>query len=110
MTLSIRVRLTLWYIVVLAIVLLAFAAGVYAFVAREERAGVDRILRERAESFARAYASESAEEPGQKAVMEVARDFARGEGDVLVYDPTGRLMFRSPARLLRCAPAIDLAR
>jgi len=107
MTLSIRLRLTLWYIAVLAIVLLVFASGIYAFVAAEERAAVDRILRERAESFARAYASESAEESNDKAVLEVAREFARGEGDVLVYDSTGRLIFRSPTKLLSGTPAID---
>ena len=109
MTLSIRVRLTLWYVVVLTIVLLAFAAGVYAFVAAEERAAVDRILRERAESFARAYSGEAIEQPSESAVLEVARDFAKGEGDVFVYDPAGKLMFRSPSRMLQVAPAIDVA-
>jgi two-component system, OmpR family, sensor kinase len=107
MMLSIRARLTLWYIAVLTIVLLAFAAGVYAFVGAEERAAVDRILRERAESFERAYNSESAEQSSEKAVLEVARDFARGEGDVLVYDAKGKVIFRSPTRLLHGTPAID---
>ena len=101
MSLSIRVRLTLWYVVVLTIVLLIFAAGVYAFVATEERRAVDRILRERADSFSRAYAAEVNEEVNEKAVMEVARDYARGEGDVFVYAANGQLITRSPARLLR---------
>jgi two-component system OmpR family sensor kinase len=106
MTLSIRVRLTLWYVVVLTIVLLAFAAGLYAFVAAEERAAVDRILRERAESFARAYRAEAGEQSSESAVLEVARDFANGEGDVIVYDANGKLVFRSPPRFLHGTPAV----
>src|SRR5437867_2117380 len=94
MSLSIRVRLTLWYLVVLTIVLLIFAAGVYAFVATEERRAVDRILRERADSFSRAYAAEVNEEVNEKAVMEVARDYARGEGDLFVYARPSRPLTR----------------
>ena len=107
---SIRVRLTLWYIVVLAIILLIFAGGVYAFAAAEERAAVDRVLRERADAFARAFSSEAGEEASGPAILEVARDFARGEGDVLVYDAAGKLIFRSPIKLLRGEPNIDRTR
>ena len=108
MTLSIRVRLTLWYIVVLTAVLLTFAAGVYALVANEERAAVDRILRERADSFARSVASESSEQSESSAVLEVARDFARGDDDVIVYDAAGKLVFRSAPHELRGTPRIGL--
>ena len=108
MNLSIRVRLTLWYIAVLAVVLLIFAAGVYAFIAAEERRAVDRILQERADSFARAFANEAHEESGEKAVLEVANDYARGEGDVFVYESPGKLIRRSPMRLLRVADAMPL--
>ena len=101
MSLSIRFRLTLWYVIVLTVVLLIFAAGVYAFIATEERRAVDRILRERADTFSRAYASEAVEESGEKAVLEVANDYARGDGDVFVYAPGGKMIVRSPMRLLR---------
>jgi heavy metal sensor kinase len=110
MTISIRVRLTLWYVVVLTIALMAFAAGVYAFVAAEERAAVDRILRERADSFVRSVATESSEQPQSSAVLEVARDFARSDDDVIVYDSAGRLVFRSSPHELHDTPAIDVAR
>jgi signal transduction histidine kinase len=96
MTLPIRARLTLWYAVVVTIILGAFAGGVYAFVAAEERAAVDRILRERAESFARAYSSEVAEESSQSAILEVAKDYARGEGGAAVYEGSGKLIFGTP--------------
>jgi two-component system OmpR family sensor kinase len=95
MTLPIRVRLTLWYVFMLALTLLLFAAGLYAFVAREERQSVDAALRERAVTFVRAYANETTEVPSEKAAAEVVRDFARGEGDVFVYQPDGRLIARS---------------
>lgn len=102
MTLPIRARLTLWYSVMLTIILVAFAAGVYAFVGAEERGAVDRILRERAESFANALSDEQGE-PG--AITEIAKQYARGEGDVLVYDSGGNLVFSSPRHLLQNAPA-----
>jgi len=105
---TIRVRLTLWYLVVLTIVLVAFAMGVYAFVAAQERAAVDRILRERAESFGRSLANESAEQPEDSAVLEVARDFARSDDDVIVYDAAGKLVFRSPEHELHGTPRIGL--
>jgi two-component system, OmpR family, sensor kinase len=95
MTLPIRVRLTLWYVFMLAFTLLLFAAGLYAFVAREERQSIDETLHERAVSFARAYAGEAAEVPGATAAAEVSHDFARGEGDVFVYQSDGGLIARS---------------
>src|SRR6266513_639230 len=100
MSLPIRARLTIWYAVVVTIILGAFAAGVYAFVAAEERAAVDRILRERAESFARAYSSEAAEESGRSAILEVAKDYARGDDATAVYDSSGKLIFGAPPALL----------
>jgi len=104
MTVPIRTRLTLWYSLVLAVILVAFAAGVYAFVAAEEQAAVDRILRERAESFARALTNESGDQSEASAILEVARDFAHGDDDVIVYDAAGKLVFRSPDHELRITP------
>ena len=103
MTLPIRARLTIWYSVVLTIVLLAFAGGVYAFVAAEERANVDRILRERTESFASAYANERSEEDEMPAVREIGAQFS-SEGDLFVYDASGNVVFRAPGRLLKQPP------
>ncbi|HJT17280.1 MAG TPA: ATP-binding protein [Thermoanaerobaculia bacterium] len=105
MSLPIRARLTIWYSVVLSIVLLAFAAGVYFFVAAEERANVDRILRERVESFASAYANERLEEDEMPAVREIGQQFS-SEGDVFIYDGRGNVVFRAPGRLLRQPPPL----
>ena len=101
----IRLRLTLWYLLILTIVLALVAAGVYAFVGNEQRRSVDRILRERAEQFARAYIGESNEQGSDEAMIEVARDFGRGEGDIFVYSAPGNLLARSPQRLLRIPDA-----
>ena len=95
MTLPIRVRLTLWYVFMLALTLLLFAAGLYAFVAREERQSIDATLRERAVTFARGYDSEASEGPSERAAAETARDFARGEGEVFVYDGSGKPIAQS---------------
>lgn len=100
---TIRAQLTLWYTVVLTIILAAFAAGVYVFVAAEERAAVDRILRERAQSFANALADESGEQSPASAVKEVAERFARDD-DVIVYDAKGAVAFQSQLHLLRSVP------
>src|SRR3989449_11603664 len=97
MTLPIRVRLTLWYVFMLALTLLLFAAGLYAFVAREERGSTNAILRERAASFARTYASEASEESGEAAVVEVAKDFVAGDGTVFIYRPPAILVIGSKA-------------
>jgi two-component system OmpR family sensor kinase len=101
----IRIRLTLWYLLILTIVLASVAAGVYAFVSNEERSSVDRVLRERADAFARAYAGEAHEQPGDEAMVEVTRDYGRGNADIFVYTGSQKLLARSPMRLLRVADA-----
>ena len=101
----IRLRLTLWYLLILTIVLGTVAAGVYGFVSDQERRNVDRILSERTDAFARAYAGESSEQGTQDAIVEVAHDFGRGDGDVFVYSPARTILVRSPEHLLRAADA-----
>jgi len=102
-TLPIRARLTLWYLVVLTLVLALVAVGVYASVAAEERAAVDRILKERAESFAGAYANERAEQSELSAVRELAGQYGRDD-DLFIYDRGGNVVFAAPHRLIRAAP------
>ncbi|MDQ6800345.1 MAG: ATP-binding protein [Acidobacteriota bacterium] len=101
----IRLRLTLWYLLILTIILGIVAAGVYGFVSSEESASVDRILRERVDAFARAYAGEANEQESEEALKEVARDFGRGSADIFVYTSSARLLARSPMRLLQVADA-----
>ena len=87
----IRVRLTLWYLLILTIVLAIVATGIYAFVATEEQQSVDRILRERTESFDHNY-------PSTAAISAAARDL---DEDVFLYSAPGKLVTRSPVGILR---------
>jgi two-component system sensor histidine kinase MprB len=96
MNLPIRARLTLWYVAILALTLLLFAAGVMAFVRREQRVAVDRALRERTAEFATVFAAEWAEEPGDKAVQEAVATLARSDGALFVYARPKRLIARAP--------------
>jgi heavy metal sensor kinase len=112
MNLPIRARLTLWYVAMLALTLLLFAAGVLAFVAREQRIEVERALRDRAREIAAAYAAEAIEEPSTVAAAETVRDFARGDGALFVYEKPGRLLARAPstaAEIPALRGAIDAA-
>ncbi len=97
MNLAIRARLTLWYVAVLALTLLLFAAGVMAFVAREERITVDKALRDRASELATAFAAEAREETGEKAAQEAVTTLARSDGALFVYARPLRVIARAPA-------------
>ena len=59
---SVRIRLTLWYVGVLALVLVAFSAGVYALLARSLDERLDSGLRTSLEAMASAFARDLAEE------------------------------------------------
>jgi heavy metal sensor kinase len=99
-TIPIRIRLTLWYVVMLALMLVTFAAAVYEFIEYEERRNIDGVLRERAAVFAREYANEATEGSSKSAFAEAARTAGGGSGDVFIYDTTLQLIARSPAHLL----------
>ncbi|MDQ3753900.1 MAG: HAMP domain-containing protein [Acidobacteriota bacterium] len=58
---SVRIRLTLWYVGVLALVLLLFSVGVYALLARSLDERLDSGLRASLEAMASTLASELAE-------------------------------------------------
>nr|NIO71983.1 hypothetical protein [Anaerolineae bacterium] len=56
---SIRTRLTLWYIGLLAAILIAFALLLYAFLAYNLRAEVDQTLQTRAQQVAASLQAEN---------------------------------------------------
>src|SRR5579872_5995871 len=98
MTLPIRVRLTIWTVLLLGLTLGVFAGGAYEFMERQERLAADRALRDRAAAFGRTYATELAEESSQQAIVEASRNFAYRDGDAFVYAPPFRVVTRSPGR------------
>ncbi len=106
MTLPIRVRLTVWTVLLLALTLGVFASAVYEFMERQERISADRVLRDRASAFAHSYASELGEVPSERAMVEAARNFVFRDSDAFVYAPPFRLVTRSPARLLGADPGL----
>ena len=97
MNLPIRARLTFWYVAILALTLLLFAAGVMAFVAREQRVAVDRALRARVAEFTTAFAAEAREQDSDKAAEETASTLARSDGALFVYARPLQLVARGPA-------------
>ncbi len=64
---SVRIRLTLWYVGVLALVLLAFSVGVYALLARSLSERLDGGLRASLEAMASTFARDLAEEEAEAA-------------------------------------------
>ena len=96
MNLPIRARLTLWYVAMLALMLLLLAAGVMVFVVREQRMAVDRALRQRVAEFATAFAAEAREEESDKAAEEAVSTLARSDGALFVYARPKRLIAHSP--------------
>lgn len=65
---SVRFRLTLWYVGVLALVLLAFSVGVYALLARSLSERLDGGLRASLEAMASTFARDLVEEETEAAV------------------------------------------
>ncbi|HET8654503.1 MAG TPA: HAMP domain-containing protein, partial [Longimicrobiaceae bacterium] len=94
---SVRVRLALWHSGVLAVLLLAFAAGTYSYLARSGLQRTDELLREAARAFiVELDAASGGANPALSTTAEVARDFRLGGTRVLVFDAGARLVAASP--------------
>jgi heavy metal sensor kinase len=89
---SVRLRLAIWCTGVLALVLVAFAAGTYGYVVRATRERVDRSLAATARSFNDVWALEVSDSVGTPAdaARDAARDLRGTDRRVLVYDEAGR--------------------
>jgi len=98
---SIRVRLTAWYTLLLLLVLLAFSAALYLGLSRYLYADADALL----EIDARAITSGLDYEGGRVRLDEAA------PGPLAVYDPSnGKLLFGDPRLASRPAVVAALAR
>ena len=113
---SVRTRLTLWYIGVLAVVLVAFSAGVYALIERNAHRRVDTELQQTMEGTAgllvlemteregdiAASKSESADEEGEtkgeeieteeELLQNVLRDRYLPDQSAAIFDDSGQLI------------------
>ncbi|MEK6408045.1 MAG: heavy metal sensor histidine kinase [Acidobacteriota bacterium] len=89
--LSIRAKLTLWYLGLAALVLVAFAVAIYIYFSRGLLNAIDTSLRNHAERFAQAVGHPSAnEEPSQPGVLMFAPQF------VSVLDRNGKVTDQIP--------------
>ena len=100
---SMRIRLTLWYTSVLALVLLIFAVTTYSYLARAARQRTDDSLSDTANSFISNFQSELADEAqvADNAAKESTLAFRFRDRQVIVYDERGNLIAASdtPANL-----------
>ena len=96
---SVRVRLTLWYSIVLGIVLILLAVLTYAIYKRNIMQRSDANLAELADAFATTFASELPDHIGADAVKEAARESMMEhrfrDTIFVVVDPTGHLLISS---------------
>ena len=76
---SVRTRLTLWYVGVLAFVLLAFSAGLYALLARSLNQRLDNSLRATLESMANSLGRELTEDLAEVEELAKAEGVTRAE-------------------------------
>jgi heavy metal sensor kinase len=94
---SIRIRLTLWHVGVLALALIVFSAGVYLLLARNLYRRMDESLRASSESIALSLVQERAE---GEADAEAARSAVNGlqllNQAMAVFDAEGRLLAEKP--------------
>jgi len=96
---SVRVRLTLWYMGILALLLVTFSAGVYAILWRNFMERADGVLR----SVSAAVASILAKELSENGLDELAaRDTVEAlnfpEYSIGIFDASGELLAERPLR------------
>ncbi|MBX7219028.1 MAG: HAMP domain-containing histidine kinase [Blastocatellia bacterium] len=97
---SVRVRLTLWYAGVLALVLVLFAVSTYKLVALQVEAGMDTALLETARAFSEAFIHEYHEHRDQgvmvstkdDAIVQSIRQFHFHDRMMIVFNDSGQLV------------------
>src|SRR5215207_9692740 len=96
---SVRARLTLWYVGVLALALVVFSLGVYALLARRLHQRLDANLRATVEAAAASLAHEIDEgETAPQAAQSTVLDLFIPHQALAVYDAEGRLLAERHAR------------
>jgi heavy metal sensor kinase len=110
---SMRVRLTLWYTGILALVLIAFAAATYIYFVRVSAQKTDDALMDSSDLVAASLRSELGEgtERGAQTVREVVNDFRFRDREVVVFDENHQVVAssepREPERSPRTWPAAE---
>ncbi len=102
---SVRLRLALWYSAAVALVVLIYAAGVYAFVSKSLREELDRALHDDLEITEQSLDSTGASNAAAR--LPELRHHADGSEPlrwIEVWGPNGQLRIRSPGSEKRPAP------
>jgi Signal transduction histidine kinase len=93
MAIPLRTRLTLWYLVVLALVVAVFAAFTYIWSIRALNADMDSRLEEMARNFTSALSAENEDSADnkseKKAIIETTNEMRFGDYQFTVYSPNG---------------------
>lgn len=88
---SVRTRLTVWYVGVLALVLIAFCAGVYLLLARDLHHKLDAELTAAVDGAAQLLERELAEGESEQQVME---ELSSPRQSLSLFDGAGKLLVR----------------
>jgi heavy metal sensor kinase len=89
--LSIRLRIALWYVAVLAVVLIAFSAGIYFFLRKNLNDSMDDSLRNRASVLVNVIATSDSQSSLQGFLL--AEDPNDRESYIRSFDATGQVTF-----------------
>jgi two-component system OmpR family sensor kinase len=93
---SVRVRLTLWYTAILALVLVTFSTISYALLAQASRSATDSSLADTSHEVVAEIARRGAQELGDNGIL---IDFRYSDREVIVFSPTGQFVASSSPRL-----------
>ena len=92
---SVRLRLTLWYVLLLAVILAAFSAGIYLLLQNNLYDNLDDSIRNRANTFLDVIQYEAGQPTLAGSVS--SDDPNAGESFVRVFDASGRMTFDNSA-------------
>ena len=108
---SVRVRLTLWYVMVLALVLIAFSIGLYLLLAQSLRGRLDSTLRNEARALAGSFERQIGEgKPEKEAAQTVQEERSFPRQATAIFNSEGRVIAEKPTRSgkhARC-PSLNL--
>ena len=94
---SVRVKLTLWYTVVLALILVGFSGGVYTLMARKLNTRLDANLRTAMEGTVRLFVHEKEErEPDLYSTQSTLRKYYYPRQAIAFFDQAGQLINEQP--------------
>ncbi|HEV3469026.1 MAG TPA: heavy metal sensor histidine kinase [Pyrinomonadaceae bacterium] len=94
---TVRARLTLWYVSVLALILFAFVAAVYVMLSRALHRRVDEALRSTIDISTTSLRNDAEEgQSPESAARSTAAELSHPQQALMIFDPEGRLLAEHP--------------